>query len=292
MQFKEFNSCPAHENMFVSALSLSFLGGNHETAQSNILIVTTPEAIEECRSDPNEVCLGEGTLHVSFDEGKTFVSKPGDYHFSTSSRIVAHNTYAACSRKWYDYEVSNNDWHSVRDGGRRTTVHQKKPLQFLKDGKSTMIDKEGCESWIDDRTRKDDLFQQRGHWSTLHIETPLVSLQVEYRRSDWFDPKCDFQSLDAWMTKVSDKMEQTDWAGILGETKYKVYDSQTGEQVKTDRSKLLRGKDDADYEVNGPFETEFAAASKQIGLTAKVVSSAIDAVENSFFSKFGSKVTA
>ena len=71
---------------------------------------------------------------------------------------------------------------------------------------------------------KDDLFQQRGQRSTLHFETPLVSFQVECCPSDWFNPQCDFQSFDAWMTKVSDKIEKTEWEGILGETKHKIYD--------------------------------------------------------------------
>lgn len=295
MQFKQFNSCPADENMFVSGLSFSTNDHDHTDMNfnSNILIVTTPNAIEECRSDPNAVCLGEGTLHISLDGGKTFVSKPGDYHFGSSSRIVAHNTYAPCSRKWHDYEVSQNDWKNLRNGGRRATQQEKKPIQLLKENKASMINPNTCAGWIKVRGELDDLFQQKGEWSTVYVETPVASFHVEYRRSDIYDRKCDFQSLDAWMTKVSDKMEKEEWAGILGETKYKVYDLNTGEQIKTDRNQLLRGKDDADYEVSGPFSTEFAAKSlgavgQNHGLT-HVVSSVINSVEKSIF---GSKASA
>jgi len=63
-----------------------------------------------------------------------------------------------------------------------------------------------------------------------------------------------------------------------------VHDPTTGEQIKTDRSKLLRAKDDADYEVNGPFGTEFAALHKPIRFY-EVVSSVIESVEKSLFSK-------
>eukprot|EP00547_Thalassionema_nitzschioides_P017286 CAMPEP_0194249430 /NCGR_PEP_ID=MMETSP0158-20130606/20457_1 /TAXON_ID=33649 /ORGANISM="Thalassionema nitzschioides, Strain L26-B" /LENGTH=568 /DNA_ID=CAMNT_0038985947 /DNA_START=392 /DNA_END=2098 /DNA_ORIENTATION=+ len=293
MQFQEYPSCPPDENMFVSGLTFSLnnnnnksdddndLKENENTSSTSIMIITTPEAIEECRSDPDAVCLGEGTLHLSFDGGKTFVSNPGDYHFGKAgnSRVVAHNTYAACSRKWHDYEVSRQDKEGKiknRLGGRRTTVHdEKKPLQLLSDQQASMIDPKECQEWMDDRLSKNDVFQQKGHWSTLYIETEQVSFHVEYRRSDWFQPACDFQSLDAWMTKVSDEMESTsEWSGILGETKYKIYDATSGEQIMADRSLLLRGKDDADYEVSGPFGTEFQAASNTpSSTTTRVVKS-------------------
>lgn len=255
MQFKQFDSCPQDENMFVSGISLSIRGEE----KSDILIATTPEAIPECRENPNKVCLGEGTIHISFDGGRTFISEPGNHHFGSYNRIVAHNTYAACSRKWHDYDVSRTDWRRLRDGGGRATIQEKKPLQLLSDNKAKMIDEKECNDWIENRIKNDDLFQQKGQWSTLYIETNHVAFHVEYRRSDWYHRKCDFQSLDAWMTKVSDIINDAEWDGILGETRYTIYDKTTGEQITTDRYKLLRGKADADYEVDGPFGTEFAA---------------------------------
>merc|ERR1712226_511550 len=238
MQFRQFDTCPLDENMFVTGMSLSVLGDY----ASDVLVVTTPEPIEECRVDPNTVCLGEGTLHISFDGGKTFASQPGDYHFS-----------------------NNNVHNNLRDGGRRMSVVEKKPLALLSDKKMTMIDPVECGSWINERVSHNDLFQQKGHWSTLYIETDVVSFHIEYRRSDWVNPKCDFQSLDAWMTKVDGKMEKVKWNGILGETKEKIYDATTGEQILSDRSKLLRGKDDSDYEVDGPFGKSFAAFMEKKG---------------------------
>lgn len=269
MQFKEFKSCPVDENMFISGMMISTSDSNESWLNSNILIVTTPEPTSECREDPNTVCLGEGTLHLSFDEGKTFISKPGDYHFASGSRVVAHNTYAACSRKWYDYDVIRDKQNSrLREGSRRasSTIGEKKPLALLSHAKHAMIDPSGCSSWFDERLENDDLFEQRGHWSTLYVETPLVSFHVEYRRSDWFHRKCDFQSLDAWMTTVSERVEKSKWNGILGETKHKIFDESSGEQILSDRSKLLRGQDDSDYEVDGPFGTDFAAKKNQHGV--------------------------
>eukprot|EP00547_Thalassionema_nitzschioides_P010735 CAMPEP_0194261354 /NCGR_PEP_ID=MMETSP0158-20130606/45983_1 /TAXON_ID=33649 /ORGANISM="Thalassionema nitzschioides, Strain L26-B" /LENGTH=604 /DNA_ID=CAMNT_0039001473 /DNA_START=183 /DNA_END=1997 /DNA_ORIENTATION=+ len=272
MQFRKFEDCPQGEDMFVSAMTLS-------TGAGNIYIKTTPEPTEECRSDPNIVCLGEGTLHISLDGGKTFLSQPGDYHSSSaeskSARIVAHNTYAACSRKWHDYQVvdssSTSSWsHLLRENDRHrqlaaaATVVEKKPLQLLLDNKLQMIDPNECHDWIQERAVSHDLFQQRGHWSTIYVETPLVSFHVEYRRSDFNAPTCNFQSLDAWMTQVSPIMEHTkSWNGILGETKHKVFSkTNPGEEVLSDRYELLRGSHDADYEVDGPFGTYFTASQE------------------------------
>jgi len=265
MQFKRFDACPADANMFISGISFSTFDTNDNSMNSNILIATTPDTIPECRNDPNLVCLGDGTLHISLDGGKSFISAPGDYHYSSQNRVVAHNTYGACSRKWHDYEISDNNskGHSaVRAGGRRTTMYEKKPLQLMADTKQTMIDPLECNSWIEDRINNVDLFQQRGEWSTIYIQGPFASLHIEYRQSDWFNPTCRFQSLDSWMTTVSARLEKTEWHGILGETKNKVYDASRN-QIKSDRSQLLRGKDDADYEVEGPFGTNFAAALEQ-----------------------------
>jgi len=283
MQFRDFESCPVNESMFISGISISMFGDD----DSDILIATTPEAIPECRNDPKRVCLGEGTLHISLDGGETYISEAGDYHSGLSTRVVAHNTYAACSRKWHDYDVS--DAKNLRrlaaanksQNRRRMAIQEKQPLQLLRENKAKMIDPEDCDDWIDERSKNNDLFQQKGQWSTLYIETELVSFHIEYRRSDFYDRQCDFQALDAWMTKVSSTVETEQWSGILGETKYKVYDKTTGDQIKSDRDQLLRGKDDADYEVDGPFGRKFAAAtssaSESESVLKKMASSLLEA---------------
>jgi len=289
MQFRKFNTCPKDADMFISSMSLALFDDNAKRLNS-ILIVTTPEPTPGCMADPNMVCLGGGTLHISFDGGETFLSQPGDFHFGSNARIVAHNTYAACSRKWHDYEVSvAQAKNKIRNSERYLGSHlEKKPVELLIQNKAEMIDKNECSTWIQDRVENNDLFQQRGHWSTVYIETSLVSFHIEYRRSDFFNPDCDFQSLDAWMTKVDPKLEQSgDWNGILGETKHKIFDQTTGEQIKTDRSRLLRSLNDADYEVSDPFETEFAAltmAKPSGGSVGQMVASIVESMESSIFS--------
>jgi len=267
MRFRKFETCPRDEDMFISGMSITDSSMKHIGHTSNILIATTSSPIRECVED-SALCLGGGTLHISFDGGHTFVSHPGDYHPTPGSRLIAHNTYAACSRKWFDYEITKKKEKAARalrgffSRGRRAAVNvEKSPIQLLSEKQSTMINQLECGSWIRERKEKDDLFKQRGLWSTIYIETPLAAFHIEYRQSnpDRVDRVCDFQSLDAWVSKVSDELESQEWNGILGETRKVIYDPVSGQQIKTDRSQLLRGKNDVDYEVDGPFGLTHAA---------------------------------
>jgi len=273
MEFRRFDTCAADEDTFVSGISFALLDTTKSEWSKIIIKTISSEGVnqKECEKS-GAACLGEGSIEISFDGGETFHSNAGDYHFAFGSRVIAHNTYGACSRKWHDYEVGNASNHDVgqagnlRNGGsRRLSIinKEKSPYQYLLDKKGYMINPVECDEWLQDRRVKNDIFEQRGKWSTFHIETPLISFHVEYRRSnpDKFDRKCDFQSLDTWMTRVSPQLNEQEWNGILGETQKPLFDSATGAMITSDRSKLLRGKDDSDYEVDGPFGTDFNAIS-------------------------------
>mmetsp|Transcript_4069 Transcript_4069/g.5857 ORF Transcript_4069/g.5857 Transcript_4069/m.5857 type:complete len:312 (-) Transcript_4069:57-992(-) len=260
MQFKKFEMCPDEENMFVTAASFAFKESTELTG--NILIRATQTVDSECY-DPHAACLGGGNLQISLDGGKTYTAKAGDYLFAPGSRVIAHNTYGSCSRKWFDFDVSSKDSDGFVRGshGRRMqALEQKSPMEYVGSEKGSMLDPWKCNKWIEDRIALDDLFQQNGLWSTIHIVTPLISFHVEFRRKNpekAYDP-CDFQSLDTWMTAVSPAVADQTWYGILGETRYQKHDEE-GQAVTTDRFRVLAGKDDADYEVDGPFGTNFVA---------------------------------
>jgi len=297
MEFTEYNTCPKGENVFVSGIRLATTStsgdgnNNNKNHNSDVLIkTTTPEEQQKSQcnnnnddNDNDEVCLGNGTLQISFDGGKTFTSTPGDYHYgSSSARLVAHNTYAACSRKWHDYQVSssssssspnhnNSDNNGNLRGSTTTEVvvveeeEEIPPLELLLENKKlTMVDiinPVECNEWIGKREQYGDLFDQRGLWSTVYIETPDVDFHIELRQSNPNNSNrpCKFQSLDVWMTRVSPKLQQEDWYGILGETKIPKLNEQTGEPILRDRYHILSSPRDEDYEVEGPYGTEFVA---------------------------------
>jgi len=274
MQFRRQDTCPEDEDMFISGLSFN-IKDDASVKSQKILIGTT--SVPECSE--GEVCLGGGTLRISFDGGSTFIAKPGDYKTTSGSyyRVVAHNTYAACSRKWYDYDTNhsdddnNNNNNNLRNGIHHRQLRvEKSPIQYLTENKGTMIDPEQCQLWMLNRKMNDDLFRQPGMWSTIHIETPLVNFHIEYRRSGDANPEqqqCNFESLDAWMTWVSPELLQTqEWNGILGETR-------NSNNKSNDRYQLLRSKDDADYEVDGPFGTNFMASLEKSSTMGNIISS-------------------
>jgi len=61
-------------------------------------------------------------------------------------------------------------------------------------------------------------------------------------------------------------MQKTEWGGIRGETKEKIYDENNGKQILSNCTKLLCGKDNADYEVDGAcLEKNFAAMKQNLG---------------------------
>merc|ERR1711937_640676 len=131
---------------------------------------------------------------------------------------------------------------------------QKPVLDYLSEQKQHTIRPTECEGWIKERLEKNDVFLQKGQWSTMHIETPEISLHIEYRRDNMnrdVEGQCNYQSLDGWMTRVSKELHVEEWNGILGETRGK-----TGVEG---RQNILRGPNDTDCEVNGPFITDFPA---------------------------------
>jgi len=266
MQFRKYPTCQEGSDVFVSGLTFITSKESdmqHQISESNILIATTPDPIPECL-EYNKTCLGDGTLHISFDGGETYVSEPGDYHYGSRNRIVAHNTFAACSRRWYDYDITPKQSSLMKPGRRRVTIQEKKPLDLLLEKNETMIHPKECIEWIDDRKNKHDLFQQKGLWSSLHLQTHSVSFHIEYRQSNPNTPieeQCKFQSLDAWMTTIPKELDQQTWQGILGETKKRKYNKQ-GQQILSDRHLLLWGNEDIDYEVDGPFGIHFNASKK------------------------------
>eukprot|EP00591_Stephanopyxis_turris_P010129 CAMPEP_0195511968 /NCGR_PEP_ID=MMETSP0794_2-20130614/4103_1 /TAXON_ID=515487 /ORGANISM="Stephanopyxis turris, Strain CCMP 815" /LENGTH=597 /DNA_ID=CAMNT_0040639673 /DNA_START=80 /DNA_END=1873 /DNA_ORIENTATION=+ len=254
LRFGEFETCPEDENMFVTATTMTLFKTRSLPFQEPQIAHTIKiEVIDEDKFFPgceSGVCLGEGSLMITID-GKTNITAPGDYELEDSGgRIVAHNTFAPCSRKWYDFvpHLSVGE-----DEDRR--LDKKMPLDYMNDDRGQMLDPRKCTNWMRLRARDGDLFAQEGGWSTIHIDTPNIGFHVEYRQDKI---NCRSHTLDSWISEVTPVLLQEDWKGILGETRMPSF-YPNGEQVTSEREYLLSRKDDKDYEVDGAFGVNFPA---------------------------------
>jgi len=256
MRFGKFDSCPKNEDMFVTASAMTIFRqntyGESQVAHSIVVeVVDENDVSPECQSN---TCLGNGSLRILVDGVQ--IAQPGDFPLENiGGRVIAFNTYAACSRKWYDYDTDFDGNGALRTE-RKLEAHV--PTDYIIQSRGEMVDSEECDGWLKDRVANNDLFAQVGHWATIHIKTPLVSFHVEYRQGSGNVEGCAFNSLDAWISDASPDLEAQQWKGVLGETRYPKFYSD-GKQIANDRSVLLAGKNDEDYEVDGPFGTDFRA---------------------------------
>eukprot|EP00546_Thalassionema_frauenfeldii_P021597 CAMPEP_0178897320 /NCGR_PEP_ID=MMETSP0786-20121207/1678_1 /TAXON_ID=186022 /ORGANISM="Thalassionema frauenfeldii, Strain CCMP 1798" /LENGTH=598 /DNA_ID=CAMNT_0020567851 /DNA_START=127 /DNA_END=1923 /DNA_ORIENTATION=- len=240
--FHKFSGCPTDEDTFIAGAGISVAG-----EQIMVSIDDMDSFFPGCREGEN-VCLGDGSLSLLVNGMN--INSPGEYPLRNGGSVIVHNTYAACSRKWYDFKESRRALRSAQSGGSRDFA-----IELLKSKEGTMIDPEECSEWIAERVAYKDLFEQQGGWSTIHIVTPHISMHMEYRQTRQV---CFSHNLDSWISKISSNLLEYEWKGILGETRYPKY-APNGKQILSDRNILLAGKFDSDYQVEGPFETEFEA---------------------------------
>jgi len=273
MKFHYFPNCDKDESMYVTGLGMSInktkdSGGSHDIM---ISVLDEGEVFPGCSSSSSpSLCLGDGSLQISVN-GATIV-EPGDYRLNDEVRIIAHNTFDACSRKWFDFGTNDNvkdedDTKGAKKtkkgstrGARRLNPF-KTPLAYLRESRKHMINPAMCSHWLKKRTLNDDLFLQLGGWSSVYVETPNVSFKVEYRQVQ--KGKCKYHLLDAWMTHASPEIRQEKWHGILGETR-ELKLTKEGEPILDNRNLLLSGNDDSDYEVDGPFGRDFKSHAGSI----------------------------
>ena len=108
MRFTEFTECPAKENMFVTAVAFTMFDAQHRTSHQIEVAVTDVRKVFPGCMDGSATCLGNGSLRITID-GDTTVA-PGDYSLPNSDgRVIAYNTFGACSRKWFDYDDSHKE---------------------------------------------------------------------------------------------------------------------------------------------------------------------------------------
>jgi len=304
MKFHLFPECAGEDAMYVTSMAISIdksrngLSSNVGTNAIIISIIDENQAFTGCKT--TGLCLGDGSLRINVN-GNIY-DEPGDYKISNDLRIVAHNTWEACSRKWYDYDeamlkrdkeeytarrLGRTPWRFGHKTRRLDRMMEKDPINFVMDARENMVAPLRCGEWIQNRMHNNDLFLQQGGWSTIYIETPKASFQVEYRQIQRDTEeirhgggsggpedliiegilfqgdaqKCTSHVLDAWLTHSAPEVRQEEWNGILGETKTSKVNVD-GTVVLENRNILLKGTDE-DYEVGSPFSRDFVAKMMQ-----------------------------
>jgi len=174
------------------------------------------------------------------------ISSGGDFTFEDGTgRVLAFNTFYQCSRKWFDFDITPVT-RFLRHSRRLAALPG--VFDVVSDLQDTMVNKEVCNQWIEERKRLGDLFEQAGRWSTVIVKTKDVQFHIEYKQEN---QRCNAHSLDVWMSKVSTPMLDETWEGIIGETKAQVNE----EKNIYGRDEILKFADDVAYEVQNPFST-------------------------------------
>merc|ERR1712226_638843 len=166
---------------------------------------------------------------------------------------------------------------------RQLGMSSRETLDYLRQMRSFMVSPHECSDWIEKRTHHKDLFQQKGGWANIFIETPHARFQIQHRQiqkereylengGSGFEKdvivegllfegnqhQCQSHVLDGWLTHTSHELKQEDWHGILGETQTMKY-NEAGQPILTNRNRILGGTDDDYRVIGGAFGTEFAA---------------------------------
>mmetsp|Transcript_16734 Transcript_16734/g.27765 ORF Transcript_16734/g.27765 Transcript_16734/m.27765 type:complete len:567 (+) Transcript_16734:52-1752(+) len=253
MRISQFEGCPAKSDTFCSGAGFTFFDSKRRKTRTIEVNVVNEHNVDVGCGGEKKNCLGAGSLEIMLDGTKVVVG--GDYKFKDGTgRVLAFNTFYQCARKWYDFEEvdvpeGKPKQTSLREGRRLETSNTPGVFDVMDDllGE-TMIDKEVCSKWTDDRKSLGDLFDQGGHYSTVIIQTEEITLHVEYKQEN---ERCNAHSVNVWMSSVNEKTWNQPWEGVIGETK----DAFIEKKDIYSRTEMLKFADDEAYEVKSPFAT-------------------------------------
>ena len=248
MKIQQYDDCPADSNKFVSGVGFTLfkntLAGKRTPAHKIAVNVVNEFGVQTgCGTDSTN-CLANGSVELIIDDKKFLY--PGDYQFKDGTgRVIAFNTYYECSRKWYDFDITPVDSAQGSRSLRRLNTFPG-VFDVVRDLEDTMVDKDVCDDWINERQSNNDLFQQAGEWSTIIVKTEEINFHIEYKQEH---KRCNAHSVDVWISSVSPDLLEEDWEGVIGETK----DPSNHAGEKVERSDVLKYPDDVSYEVVSPF---------------------------------------
>mmetsp|Transcript_16217 Transcript_16217/g.34242 ORF Transcript_16217/g.34242 Transcript_16217/m.34242 type:complete len:460 (+) Transcript_16217:215-1594(+) len=209
----------------------------------------------ECLWNHSRSCLAGGSLVMNFGKTAMDMLYPGNYSLKTNDgviRIVAYNTVRACSRKQF---VPTEDGEQTTRRLKGTGASSPEPLDYLRQAIPSTLDPVLCETWIQERESKGDLFSFNSDYATVHIDTPWMQIVIQVYQSKVLDETCDFASMNVLITDVSPELLEDNFGGMLGDERQTRRDSRALNRRLKRRGYQVSHKENNIHEVDGPFGT-------------------------------------
>ncbi|CAN0303542.1 unnamed protein product [Ectocarpus sp. 8 AP-2014] len=230
-----------------------------------VITVTDPHSLDSACPVGGSTCLADGALTVELDGEVTLLS-PGEVQLGPNVAISAVNLPGACRSFGFEKYWERKKEEYARAG---RLLSSRTKMQQMSDwilGDPTATNMAECTEYVIKATEDGPtgLFKHDSEHVSFQIMTPKGKLRLSHGRLHQLamrDPTDRFDLPDhlTWQMNLAfDNVDISPQAtGILGETQVPTYDVD-GNPIMQGMS-AIRGLED-DYLVEGPVETEFAAA--------------------------------
>ena len=274
MKVQSFEGCPVSSDTFTTGFGLTLFDPDtgkklHDieiSANAHHTDVGCGGRVHDNVGGKSFSCLGGGALELIVDGEKITHSVQHELGRGGQGRVYAFNTISACSRRWFDFDVTPAEevGHQIgagsplRSSRRRLlqALEARTVLDVLSNTKKTMVNEKECYEWLEKRRQDNNsMFTASGRWSTFIIETKNVNFHIEYKQEA---ERCEAHNLDVWISRVDPSIANEHWEGVIGETK-KSNGASAHSQRHIPRSEALKFAADEDYEVISPFSKKCKA---------------------------------
>jgi hypothetical protein len=120
--------------------------------------------------------------------------------------VVAYNTNQDCTLMKENSDVAT-----------APQALEKEPLDYLRQSQSSATNPAGCEAWMVERERADDLFSFNSDFATTHVDAPWMQITIQVTQNKVeTDEACVFANMDVWITYLSPEFLEEEFAGVLG----------------------------------------------------------------------------
>ncbi|CAM9208077.1 unnamed protein product [Ectocarpus fasciculatus] len=232
-----------------------------------VITVTDPHSLDSACPVGGSTCLADGALTVELDGEVTLVS-PGEAQLGPNVAISAVNLPGACRSFGFEkYWERKKEEYARAAAGR--SLFDRTEMQQMSEwilGDPTATNMAECTEYVMQATADGStgLFEHDSEHTSFQILTPKGKIRLSHGRLHQLatrDPTDMFDIPDhlTWQMNLAfDDLDLTlDATGILGETQVPTLDA-NGSPIMQGMA-AIRGAED-DYLVEGPVDTEFAAA--------------------------------